>query len=116
MALSRRILATHQTYDPADLTAVGWDLTWYADGHLAAQRRCRWAGLRDLDRWVTAAGYLNPYIPPETDDDEPADWLTLELARTAESACEHLDSLRDEGVTGSNVDSWHRTYCGVIVR
>ena len=58
MALSRKKLAQIKTYEPSDITSVGWAITLYADGHLSAQSRCRWQGGRDGERYVTDPDYV----------------------------------------------------------
>lgn len=91
MAMSRKILAHVQTYNPDELIDIGWDYWLYEDGHLAAQRRSRWANSQDQVRCVTDSGYLvvnsdeDPYqvlesfvyqVEPVFEDDrfEHKDW------------------------------------------
>lgn len=55
-ALSRKVLATYQTYDPNDCTSTGYDYTLYTDGRVGARGHCRWQGGIDGDCWTTVPG------------------------------------------------------------
>ena len=52
---------------------MGWDVTLYSDGHLAAEKWSCWQGSTSGERWITAAGrvdYREPEDPETTADDQ----------------------------------------------
>ena len=49
--MNNKALATTQTYDPNDLTSMGYDVTLYGDGSVGLLGRNRWQGTRDGDRY-----------------------------------------------------------------
>ena len=82
--LSTRRITSTQTYDPTDCTSVGWNVTLYADGHLAAEHCSRWQGSTSGERWITAAGrveYREPDDPATTADDQAHVEMLAELER-----------------------------------
>lgn len=57
---SRKVLAKHRSFNPHDLTSVGYDWTLYADGRVTAEYRSRWVGHEDGARFTTEPGAVDP--------------------------------------------------------
>ena len=82
--LSTIRLTSTRTYDPDDCASVGWDLTLYADGRIAAEHRDRWSGSTSGERWTTGPGridYREPEDPETTADDQAHVEMLAELER-----------------------------------
>jgi len=59
--LSTRRVTSIRTYDPTDCTTIGWEVTLYTDGHLAAEKWSCWQGSTTGERWITDAGRVAVY-------------------------------------------------------
>ena len=115
--LSTRRITSTQTYDPTDCTTVGWDVTLYSDGHLAAESWSCWQGSTSGERWITAAGrvdYREPSDPETTADDQAHVEMLAEVER--------FTDCRDGGQRGRVVgagwteDGWRLTRRGYVVQ
>ena len=107
--LSTIRLTSTRTYDPDDCATVGWDVTLYSDGHLAAQRRDCWQGSTSGERWVTDPGrvdYREPDDPETTADDQ----AHVEMIAS-------LERFIDDDEDGPTDDcGWRQTRKGYVVR
>lgn len=55
--MNNKILLQTQTYDPSDITSVGYGVTLYGDGSIALEKRNRWQGAREGERWRSKSGF-----------------------------------------------------------
>ena len=109
--LSTHRITSIQTYDPTDCTSVGWDVTLYSDGHLAAQSRSRWQGSTSGERWITAPGrvhYREPDDPETTADDQ----AHIEMLREVEQFVSEWDIYS----YGWTIQGWRASRRGYVVQ
>jgi len=111
-----RITST-RTYDPTDCATVGWDVTLYSDGHLAAQRRDCWQGSTSGERWVTDPGrvdYREPDDPETTADDQ----AHVEMVKDLKCFEREWGDYQSRGYTsyGWTIQGWRATRKGYVVQ
>ena len=105
--LSTRRLTSICTYDPSAGDVAGWEITLYADGHLAAEYTTRWQGETSGERFVTAPGRMttNP-------SDEQAHVAMLAEAQTLAAAVNKISWDTDN----HSIRGWRATRRGCVVR
>ena len=106
MKLSRKVIADICTYEPNDCTSVGYDITLYADGHIAAEYHSRWQGSCDGARWITDPGYVDV----STIDSDDPDGDALAVLTAATSPVEYLTEEIEQS------PRWRQTRRGELVR
>jgi hypothetical protein len=104
--LSTRRVTSVQTYDPTDCTTVGWDVTLYSDGHLAAENWSCWQGGITGERWVTAPGRVE--VHKDSDDEI--------MQRDMRGALDVLDSAWDCWSYGWTIGDWRSVSRGRVIR
>ena len=109
--LSTHRITAIQTYDPTDCTSVGWNVTLYADGHLAAEHCSRWQGSTSGERWITAAGRVH-YREPEDPETTADDQAHVEMLAQLEGFITEWDIYS----YGWTIQGWRATRRGVVVR
>ena len=102
--LSTRRVTSIQTYDPTDCTTVGWDVTLYTDGHLAAEKWTCWQGGVTGERWVTGQDHVE--VQEDRDD------MTAPMLR----ALDVLDSAWDCYSYGWTIGEWRSVRRGHVIR
>jgi len=107
--LSTRRITSVSTYDPSDGDVAGWEITLYADGHLAAEYATRWQGETSGERFVTAPGRMTTAHP----SDEQAHVEMLAEAQTLAAA---LNSISWDTDNHRSIQGWRATRRGYVVR
>jgi hypothetical protein len=117
--LSTRRVTSVQTYDPTDCTTVGWDVTLYSDGHLAAENWSCWQGSVTGERWVTAPERIILSEDSAGDDvDYAHDLMLRAVARLEEMLDSGWDvySSRDFAIDGWTIFGWRSVRRGHVIK